>query len=477
MAPMRIGGFLAILAIGCGDDSSRPEETAPAAFGCAPSSEYGGIELDRCLERDARAVVAALQALLAAEHFGDAQTTDAFVALFSADSRGYTIARQSDVEDADVTLAPAAAAAYFEHERKDAPDLAPPEVHFATLEGSIAGDRAELDTTVRFVWGAGEDEFEYGYDATLVRRSGDWRIDRVRAWAIGWRLQDQGETYDAAYWRERDRLVREARAALEADPTIATRRELLMRLSDASRWREAHELAVQITASPEANATDFSTRAFAARRLGDSADARASTERMHAAPLGDTAGVAAAEFDCTDESGCRRRDLLRVEDEGSSPRGLAILEIVPREGTRPMYHLLVGHEGRWRIASFLSDGPLPNADVGTLAFEVSELALRQLVPGGPSEAVFRSSTRANDEGVELEESGWVVCIDLLSEHARCASIPESVSRRSEGRTTRARATVSFGEGTYEVSGLTGRDPRLRAGSHSIETLFETNDSE
>jgi hypothetical protein len=191
---------------------------------------------------------------------------------------------------------------------------------------------------------------------------------------------------------------------------------------------------------------------------------------MHAAPLGDTAAVAAAEFDCTDESACRRRDLLRVEDAGSTPRGLAILEIVPREGTRPMYHLLVGHEGRWRIASFLSDGPLPNADVGTLAFEVSGLAHRQLVPGGPSEAIFRSSTRANDEGVELEESGWVVCLDLL-EQARCASIPESVSRRSEGRTTRARATVSFGDGTYEIAGLSGRDPRLSAGSHPIESLF------
>jgi hypothetical protein len=350
-------------------------------------------------------------------------------------------------------------------------------VHLGSLDGSLAGDRAELGANVRFVWGMGEDTFEYGYDATIVRRGGEWRIDRVRAWPIAWGMHEDGETYDDAYWRERDGRVREARAALEAEPTIAKRRELLMRLSEASRWREAHELAVRITGSPDANATDFSMRAFAARRLGDPADARASTERMSAVPLGETSGVAASEFDCTAESGCRRRDVLRVEDAGSTPRGAAILEVVPREGTRPMYHLLVGHEGTWRVGAFLSDGPLPNADTGTLAFEVSELSLRQLVAGGPREALFRTSTRANDEGVEIEEAGWVVCIDLLVEPARCASIPETASRRSSGRTTRVRATVGFGEGTFEVSGLTGRDPRLRAGTHPIESLFETDDSE
>jgi hypothetical protein len=481
-------GLVSVLALGCaGAPSPIAIEPAPIAFSCPAADPYEGIDPAACLEGAAREAVAPLEALLEAEHFAPPHTRDAFVALFAADAQGYTLARRERPEEPDLALDATEAAAYFEFERQELPDLEPPHVSLSALGGSIDGDRADVHATVVFMWGSGEDQYGYEYRASTVRTAGGWRIHAVRAWPTYWVTHDRGERYSDAHWDEQDRHATAAREMLAASDTIENRRSLRSRLSAAARWREAHEVAVRITEAEGANADDFWFRRRIARRLGDAADARASFERMKTAPLGPIEPVAEGFFGChasiveeeeeqPARERCHARVVLRIEEASSTPRGVAIVEISGRGRARPIYHLVVGHEGSWRIAQFLSDGPSSASEPSdepsdTLSFEVSDLALRDLVAGGAREAIFRSTTRVIEEGVEIEETGFAACIDLVSESPRCAFVPESVIRRSRGRTTRARATVAFGDGVFEVTGLTGRDPRLRAGSHPLESLF------
>lgn len=392
------------------------------------------------------------------------------------------------------------------------------EVSFERVRVELAGERARVWALVVFAAGSGEDVVLEGQDVSLVRSGSTWRIARLRTWPRGWAVEDEGETFDDAYWAVRDRAVSAAQAALAAAPaaeSVAARRRLAAALLAARRFREALAIARQLTTLPGATMTDWRQRAASAWEEGEAEEAREARERVASAALPDLGEPMSDELACggehryaavrarrdeaddaTDHDGgesdvepeepCDFEVVARV-DAGEASAGLravAVVRMTQGDDESQSHRLLLGGDRGWQPGPAISDGPfLGNQVTGTFSFDVSAVELRQLEPGGDEELLLRYDTvyvHAEDDRLDaaagtgrIHERGFLVCARLM-DVARCARVPEWISHEGPSGPARvATARVSFEpDGSIRTTRVRGHDTRLITARRTLREVMD-----
>jgi len=490
--------------LGCGAATLPSSERSAVVgdartFECVAEDPGAGVELDRealgaCLG-DPAALEAAAFVLGAAESEHD---VEAYLAHFRSDALR-TFARWEPESPHDLVLD----RARFErvlHASAEAGGSAsddPITVTFARITMDVASDRALVRVLTTYRSGGGEDVTLEGQEYRLERTDERWQIVVLRTWLRGWGATDEGEDFSDATWPERDRAVEVARArAAAAGPErlAETSRALRDALANARRSREALEVARTVTSGPEAGPADWRRAAGTARaalRLDEATDALA---RGPSAPLPSLDEVVRDELECApiqvqevaavedpeveDEEGqdaCHweQMALLAASDPSSRVRSVAIVRVLRGEQAAQSHHLVIGLDGDWHAGPQIADGPfVGNQVVGVLSFSLSDPTLRQIVPGGDEELVAHYRTEENEDDVETEESGLLVC-GALGDVPRCARVPLLLRTSTGGEAPRtATASVTFDDdGSVRMTRRSGRSPRLTTGTRPFDQLF------
>ncbi len=137
----------------------------------------------------------------------------------------------------------------------------------------IQGDRAVVrwDGTVQI-----DEWFKTWRNVAHLRKTPQgWKLYASRTWPIALRTMQVLYAIDAAYWKEKDAAVEQARAGKDL-------RKLVRALDEAERRPEAYQAARDLTAADKATAADWALRGDMALNAGDPADALASFRRARA---------------------------------------------------------------------------------------------------------------------------------------------------------------------------------------------------
>ena len=174
-----------------------------------------------------------------------------------------------------------------------------------------------------------------------------------------------------------------------------------------------------------------------------------------------------------DEDSCTFEIAHRLDAEGEL-RGVAIARLLRGPQISESHHLVMARAGGWWVGPQIADGPFNgNQTEGTLSFSLSEPLLRQVVEGGEPEFTVRYETETSNADREINERGFIVCLDLEAATLRCTRVPEYVNDVDPVEDPQeAEVTLGFpGDGTITVQQISGAHERVATSTLYVEELF------